>query len=84
MSRSIWKFQCIPATLKKLKRKIWDRDLAITNDLVGLNLLVYNGSQFFKIKVDAPKVGYKFGEFIYTRKYVRKESFDKKSKNKKK
>lgn len=83
MSRSKWKFKCIPTTLKKIKKKVWDRDLVITRDLIGLNPLVYNGSEFFRLKIDWPKVGYKFGEFIYTRKYVRKESFDKKAKNKK-
>lgn len=83
MSRSKWKFKCIPTTFKKFKSKIWDRDLVIQSSLIGRNLSVYNGSQFFKIKIDKPKVGYKFGEFIYTRKYVKKESFDKKSKNKK-
>lgn len=83
MSRSKWKFKCIPTTFKKFKSKIWDRDLIIQNQLVGKNFSVYNGSQFFKFKVDYSKVGYKFGEFIYTRKYVKKESFDKKSKIKK-
>ncbi len=83
MSRSKWKFKCIPTTLKKFKSKIWDRDLIIQNKLVGRNLSIYNGSQFFKLKIDKSKVGYKFGEFIYTRKYVKKESFDKKSKIKK-
>jgi small subunit ribosomal protein S19 len=83
MSRSKWKFKCIPTTLKKIKRKIWDRDLMITRDLIGLHPLVYNGSQFFRLKIDSSKVGHKIGEFIYTRRYVRKESFDKKAKNKK-
>ncbi len=83
MSRSKWKFKCIPTTLAEFKRKIWDRDLVVQKKLIGRNLSVYNGSQFFKIKIDKLKVGYKLGEFIYTRKYVKKESFDKKSKSKK-
>lgn len=83
MSRSKWKFKCIPTSLKKFNKKIWDKDLLIQNKLVGHNLSVYNGSEFFPLKINNLKVGYKLGEFIYTRKYVKKESYIKKKKIKK-
>jgi len=80
MSRSKWKFNCVP-----LKRKIFDnyvreRDLFIQKKLIGKNLYVYNGKRFFFLKVYPKHVGYKFGEFIYTRKHVRKDTYTKKKK----
>jgi|APLak6261671146_1056082.scaffolds.fasta_scaffold00035_11 ribosomal protein S19 len=83
MSRSRWKFRCLPRRAKEVQYKLWDRDMTIQKKFIGRHFSVYNGVQFVKIKVDPLKVGYKFGEFIYTRKYVKKESFIKKSKNKK-
>lgn len=83
MSRSKWKFKYIPTSLAKLtKRKIWDRDIIIQEKMVGLNPSVYNGQKFFRTRIDSEKVGYKLGEFIYTRKHVKKK--DKKNKKSKK
>ena len=34
---------------------------------IGLTLQVYNGKKFIKLKVTDNMVGYKIGEFVFTR-----------------
>jgi small subunit ribosomal protein S19 len=81
MSRSIWKgFFFKKFLLKKTPHKIWSRSCSIPFHCVGKKVLVYNGKEFKKIFVTREKVGYKFGEFAFTRKFTRKTSKIKKQK----
>lgn len=76
MTRSKWKFNLIKTSLRhKLSNqpiKIWKKNEAIAHFLTGKNILIYNGKTFKKINVTRNKVGYKFGEFITTRKFNKK------------
>lgn len=76
MTRSKWKSNIIKTSLRqKLYNKpikIWKKNEAISNFLIGKNILIYNGKIFKKINVTRNKVGYKFGEFITTRKFNKK------------
>lgn len=77
MSRSKWKFKYTKPLKKATASKIWDRDQILLSKTLNKTIYVYNGLQFVKVKVENLKLGYKYGEFVYTRKYVKKESFDK-------
>ncbi len=80
MRRSKWKGSFVDKSILKLKKKrtnkkpfkIWSRRSVIPNFLVGLNVMVHNGKEFKRLEITRSKVGYKFGEFIATRKYVQK------------
>lgn len=76
MSRSIWKGPYVNNSifkrLKNKKIKIWSRDSTIPYFLLGETVLVHNGQEFKKVVVTREKIGYKFGEFSYTRKHVSK------------
>lgn len=78
MSRSIWKLGYQHPSLLKLASKniknkkgnikIWDRATVITSDLINTNIEIYNGQKFLPLLVAPEMVGYKFGEFAFTRK----------------
>jgi small subunit ribosomal protein S19 len=72
MSRSKWKGAfCKLNSLKfKVKKnlKIWSRSSSIPFFLLGKIVFVYNGKDFKKIFITREKIGYKFGEFSFTRK----------------
>ena len=75
MSRSKWKGPYIDSNIfkeNKKNRKIWARSSTIPGFLVGENVLVYNGREFKRILITRDKVGFKFGEFSFTRKFVPK------------
>ena len=76
MTRSKWKYNLIKTSLRQKDSnqtiKIWKKNEAIPNFLIGKNILIYNGKIFKKINVTRNKVGYKFGEFITTRKFNKK------------
>ena len=76
MNRSKWKGPYVSSVLKdiliarkKKKRylKIYDKGLYIMPFFIGLTLQVYNGKKFIKLKVTDNMVGYKIGEFVFTR-----------------
>lgn len=80
MSRSIWKGPFISRKLLNFKLltnkkiKIWDRCSVISSDFIGSYVLVHNGKDFKNLQITREKVGYKFGEFAFTRrKSSRKE-----------
>jgi small subunit ribosomal protein S19 len=98
MSRSKWKEpfvneKIINQSLKKKELnkdkmiKITSKNSVIINNFVGLTFNIYTGKTFFKIEITKEMVGYKFGEFIFTRihsppkkkKIKRKIAFKKKS-----
>lgn len=76
MSRSIWKGYFINSLFFKYKLKkkilIWLKNTTITGDLKGQIVFVYNGKEFKKLYITGAKIGFKFGQFIFTRKYTQK------------
>ena len=72
MSRSIWKGYFLNLEYYKkheLTKKIfiWSKNTTITGDLINKIVFVYNGKSFRKLFITASMVGFKFGEFIFTR-----------------
>jgi len=85
MSRSKWKGNFIDLKLLNknvTKKKTWNRDAVISSNLVGKTIPVYNGKFHKKIKITREKVGFKFGEFSFTRT-LKVRSKEKKLKKKK-
>lgn len=75
MSRSKWKGFFIESTLLKQSRpflKIRSRSSAISEAFIGKTVFVYNGKIFKSLKVTREKIGFKFGEFAFTRKMQEK------------
>ena len=75
MTRSKWKGPYIEANVfkaNKKNRKIWTRSSTIPEFLIGETVLVYNGREFKRITITRDKIGFKFGEFSFTRKFVLK------------
>lgn len=90
MSRSKWKGSFVSNTLLKRKEKnlkkrslhIWDRNSTIPLYLVGRPVFIHSGKIFIKTYISREKVGFKFGEFVYTKKHNKKAP--KKTENKRK
>lgn len=86
MKRSRWKGPYLDQSLltlltknkNKAEIKTFNRNSIITPLLVGINLNVYNGKSFIKLKINEDMIGHKLGEFSPTRSFF---SF-KKKKNK--
>jgi len=74
MSRSKWKGYYVAQNLiyKDLPKKIYSRDSVITPKFLNKKVTVHNGKFFIPIFVTKDKLGFKFGEFAYTRKRVNK------------
>jgi small subunit ribosomal protein S19 len=78
MSRSKWKGPYIDPSLLKLSfkqrktKQIWSRQSVIPFFLIGQTVFVYNGKIFKKIFINREKIGFKFGEFSFTRTYTNK------------
>lgn len=72
MSRSIWKNNFLDhAIIKNLRKKkiiVWSRRSTVPYALVNKIALVHDGRTFRKVYVERSKVGFKFGEFVPTRK----------------
>jgi len=82
MSRSKWKGFFTNINLKNPKKfKFLSRASVISDFLIGQEVSVHNGKVFKPIHITREKVGYKLGEFSFTR--VLRERI-KKNKNKKK
>jgi len=64
--------------INRIKLLIWSRRSTILPEFVGITFSVYNGLYFYNIKILKTMVGYKFGNFVPTKKQFR----FKKSKNK--
>lgn len=84
--RSLWKIKYIKSSFYKTKRKknttIYTRDSIIVAPWVGRNMLIHTGNSFKRILIESKHLGYKVGEFAFTRKYTKKIN-KKKDKNKK-
>lgn len=75
MSRSKWKGLFLDKSIiqfnqKKSKKKLktYSRSSSIPSFLINKFVLVYDGKEFRKCYINREKVGYKFGEFSYSRK----------------
>tara|TARA_Y100001968_G_scaffold191346_1_gene175330 strand:+ start:120 stop:386 length:267 start_codon:yes stop_codon:yes gene_type:complete len=87
MGRSLWKGPFISSAILRRSRtesknnfKIWSRNSVIPEFLLGQTVLVHNGKEFKKIVVTREKLGFKLGEFSFTRKYNVKQKLVKKKK----
>jgi len=54
--------------IKKNFLKIWARSSMIPFCLINKTVLIHNGKDFRKLYITREKVGFKFGEFSFTRK----------------
>lgn len=70
MSRSKNKGPFFRVNLLKKKRwiKIYNKNLTILPEYVEHFVNIYNGKNFINLKINEKMIGFKFGEFIYTRK----------------
>lgn len=50
-----------------------ERRATITLEMIGRTFLVHSGKEFKRVKVAAGMVGHKMGEFVLTRKIVRRQ-----------
>lgn len=46
------------------------RGIIIVPQMIGLTIYVYNGKEFFKVKIVDEMIGHRLGEFAFTRKRV--------------
>jgi|TARA_B110000971_G_C19883356_1_gene441752 ribosomal protein S19 len=75
MNRSKWKGSFLSRFLIKKESqfsKIWTRNSVIPAKLLGLYVSIYNGQIFKKVLITQEKIGFKFGDFVLTRKYISK------------
>ena len=77
MSRAKWKglffsyfiYKKYLFSKKKYKFiKLFSRNSTILMEFLGFHFKVYNGIRFINVFITENKIGYKFGEFSYTRK----------------
>lgn len=79
MTRSIWKGKFIynyilnKKFLQKRRKEVWARNSTIPSSLINKPVYIHNGKDFIKIFITREKVGFKFGEFAFTRKFRKKE-----------
>ena len=83
MSRSTWKGPFLDRFLicqqkKKNSAKIWSRRSVISSQMLGQTVLVHNGKEFKRILITREKLGFKYGEFSFTRKIKTKKLTQKK------
>ena len=78
MSRSIWKGVFVNSAFFKRpfekKKLVWSKSSTILGNSKGNIIFVYNGKEFKKLFVTSAKLGFKFGQFIFTRKYNQKNN----------
>ena len=79
MTRSVWKGPFIDGYLLKKSEKVqnsgkheviktWSRRSTIIPQFIGMTFGVYNGKKFVNLQIYESMVGFKFGDFIATRK----------------
>nr|YP_010394683.1 ribosomal protein S19 [Phytophthora quercina]DAZ89120.1 TPA_asm: ribosomal protein S19 [Phytophthora quercina] len=71
MSRSKYKGPFFKVNLLKKKKqwmKINNKNLTILPEYVNHSVSVYNGKIFINLEINDKMIGFKFGEFINTRK----------------
>lgn len=83
MSRAKWKGlflekSIINLTKTKKKLKVYSRSSSIPNFLTNKYVLIYDGKEFRKVFINREKVGFKFGEFSYSRRKKKLKNIKKK------
>lgn len=84
MSRSIWKglfcdLSIIKKNLKSNKKiEIWSRQSSIPKFLLNKTVFIHNGKTHKKLLITREKLGYKFGEFAFTKIKAKKREIKKK------
>ena len=70
MSRSQYKgfFFKINLINKKSRIYIYNKNLIILPEYINSFINIYNGQKFIPLKINEKMIGFKFGEFVYTRK----------------
>ena len=70
MSRSKYKGPFFKVNLIQNTKqfKIYDKNLTILPEYINHFVNIYNGKMFINVKINEKMVGFKFGEFINTRK----------------
>ena len=63
------------AVLRRVRKKEANiethcRDMVIIPEMVGFQIRVYNGKDFFPVNIEADMLGHRLGEFAITRKSV--------------
>ncbi len=92
MSRSKWKGSFLAKALIKKQNflrkfnfkenvNIWNRNSTIPAYLIGQSVFIHTGKEFIKCEITKEKVGFKFGEFAYTRNHTKKKIKKKVKKN---
>lgn len=87
MTRAKWKgpyLDWYTLNKKKINPKLWCRSSIIPRSFLNTVVSVYNGREFKRVTVTPDKLGFKFGDFSYTRKFILKIKKKKKSLSKKK
>ena len=75
MTRAKWKGPYLDwhtLSKKKINPKLWSRSSTIPKSFVNTIVSVYNGREFKRVTVTKEKVGFKFGDFSNTRKFILK------------
>jgi small subunit ribosomal protein S19 len=74
MSRAKWKGPYLNKSLFKNKKvlNVWSRSSVIPYSLLGKHVSVHNGKTLIRVYISREKVGYKFGEFVFTKKHTKK------------
>lgn len=73
MGKSSWKFNFLSSSIRKLKNTqnpnitVWSRNSIIPEFLIGKTVKVHNGKEFKPLNITEEKIGFKFGEFVFTR-----------------
>lgn len=85
MSRSKYKGPFFKVNfIKKKWIRIKNKNLTILPEYIKHSVSIYNGKRFINLKIKKNMIGFKFGEFIYTRKkhiYIKKKKINYGSKN---
>ena len=68
---------------KKINPKLWSRSSVIPKSFLNTIVSVYNGCVFKRVVITPDKIGFKFGDFSCTRKFILKKNNKKDKKNKK-
>jgi ribosomal protein S19 len=95
MSKSKWKGPFITNNLvfkifnkenssKHWNRKIWNRNLTVSNAFVEKGVYIHNGKIFKRIFITRDKLGFKVGDFSFSRTYIFKKKAKKISSKKNK
>jgi len=60
--------ESVGISLKKKKSIIFSKNSVIPKALIGINFFIHKGLKFRELKLNNYHIGFKFGEFILTRK----------------